>query len=309
MQANAKKSLKTTQATSLLTSPLLTCDDVVLVQPAVRSSVTSTEPLSFADLFAETLNGKPFVYEEGDEVSLMFDLTTVQSRMKRSAPNDLLLGYTRSMLAFELLHSNTQHIGMIGLGGGSLAKYCYHYLPNSTINVAEINPAVIALRDRFAIPANDERLHIECIDGARWLEHNTQAMDALLVDAYGKQGMPESLATEQFFDDCKNALAPNGVLVVNLWGSDSRFDSYYQRIRNVFDGAAIAIGADACANRLVLAVNSQHFPPAIRPIMNRAQQIAKNHSVDMPALARRIERALRNADGLEPEKHHIEGRG
>ena len=76
-----------------------------LLNPAVRPGVTSTESpsssSSFADLFAETLSGKPFVYEEGDEVSLMFDLTTVQSRMKRSAPQDLVLGYTRSMLAFS----------------------------------------------------------------------------------------------------------------------------------------------------------------------------------------------------------------
>jgi spermidine synthase len=274
--------------------------------------VTNSDSPSFADLFAETLSGKPFVYEEGDEVSLMFDLTTVQSRMKRSAPQDLVLGYTRSMLAFELLRSNTQHIGMIGLGGGSLAKYCYHYLPESTIHVAEINAGVIALRDRFAIPENNARLNIECIDGAVWLKkqlnRTNKPMDALLVDAYGKEGMPESLATAQFFDDCRAALAPSGVLVVNLWGSDARFDSYYQRIRTVFDGSAIAIGADGCANRLVLAVNSRSFPPAIRPIMNRAQQIASNHSVDMPALARRIERALRNPDGLEPANRHVEGR-
>ncbi len=280
-----------------------------LLNPAVRLCVTSTDSPSFADLFAETLSGKPFVYEEGEEVSLMFDLTTVQSRMKRSAPQDLVLGYTRSMLAFHLLQANTQHIGMIGLGGGSLAKYCHHYLPQSHIKVAEINPGVIALRDRFAIPENDARLKIECIDGAVWLKQHRQPMDALLVDAYGKDGMPESLATAQFFDDCRAALAPNGVLVVNLWGSDARFDSYYQRIRTVFDGSALAIGADGCANRLVLAINSRNFPPPIRPIMQRAQQIAATHSVDMPALARRIERALRNPDGLEPANRHVEGRG
>ena len=271
-----------------------------------RSELTSP---SFADLFAETLSGKPFVYEEGEEVSLMFDLTTVQSRMKRSAPQDLVLGYTRSMLAFQLLQSHTQHIGMIGLGGGSLAKYCYHYLPTSQISVAEIDPAVIALGDRFAIPANDARLNVECIDGAAWLKQSHVPMNALLVDAYGKNGMPESLATAQFFDDCRTALAPNGVLVVNLWGSDARFDSYYQRIRTIFDGAALAIGADGCANRIVLALNQPHFPPSSRPIMQRAQQIAAQHSVDMPALARRIERALRHPDGLEPANRHVAGRG
>ncbi|QZA80053.1 fused MFS/spermidine synthase [Deefgea piscis] len=263
---------------------------------------------SFADLFAETLSGKPFVYEEGDEVSLMFDLTTVQSRMKRQTPQDLILGYTRSMIAFSLLQTHTQHIGMIGLGGGSLAKYCHHYLPHCTIKVAEIDADVIALRERFAIPNDSARLKIECVDGAAWLKRQS-AFDALLVDAYSQSGMPESLATAQFFDDCRTALADQGVLVVNLWGSDARFDSYYQRIRTVFDGAAIAIGADGCANRIVLAMNGGKFPPNSRAIMQRAQALANAHSVDLPALARRIERALRHPDGLEPANRHIEPAG
>ena len=271
--------------------------------------MTQSASTSFADLFAEAMSGKPFVYEEGDEISLMFDLTTVQSRMKRDAPQDLVLGYTRAMMAFTLLQSNTQHIGMIGLGGGSLAKYCHHYLPQAHISVAEIDSAVLALRHRFAVPANSSRFNIECIDGAHWLKEqqkrNAQAMDALLVDAYGVSGMPESLATAQFFDDCRDSLADNGILVVNLWGSDSRFDSYYQRIRTVFDGAAIAIGADGCANRVVFAMKQRSFPPAIRPILQRAQHIAAQHSVDMPALARRIERALRSSDGLEPANRHV----
>ena len=44
---------------------------------------------------------------------------------------------------------------MIGLGGGSLAKFCHHYLPETRITVVEINPHVIAMRRHFQVPDDD----------------------------------------------------------------------------------------------------------------------------------------------------------
>ena len=35
---------------------------------------------------------------------------------------------------------------MIGLGGGSLVRFCHRHLPHSRMTVVEINPAVVALR-------------------------------------------------------------------------------------------------------------------------------------------------------------------
>jgi spermidine synthase len=267
--------------------------------------VTSSNsfPTSFADTFAamlaETETGKPFVYEEGDEISLMFDLATVQSRMKRSKPNDLILGYTRAMLGFTLLQSNTHQIGMIGLGGGSLAKYCHHYLPHSQIEIAEIDQRVIDLTPHFLLPPASGRFKIHCADGADWLQRTQTCFDTLLIDAYGPQGMPEDLASTQFFDRCREQLADDGVLVVNLWGSDKRFDSYYARIRAVFDGAAIAIGADGCANRIVYGFNQSRLP-AQKLLHQRCRLLANNHSVDLAALSQRLSRALQASDGLEP---------
>ena len=49
----------------------------------------------------------------------------VQSAMRLTAPNELELAYTRCMMGFLLFHPNPIHIVMIGLGGGSLAKFVY----------------------------------------------------------------------------------------------------------------------------------------------------------------------------------------
>ncbi len=79
--------------------------------------------------------------------ALHFAVEEVQSRMDVREPHTLNLQYTRSMMGFMLFDAAPAYIGMIGLGGGSLAKFCYRYLPTSSICVAEINPYVIALRN------------------------------------------------------------------------------------------------------------------------------------------------------------------
>ncbi|WP_157313905.1 fused MFS/spermidine synthase [Chitinibacter sp. GC72] len=265
----------------------------------MTSSSTNFFSDSFAALLRETESGKPFVYDEGDEVSLMFDLATVQSRMKRAKPNDLILGYTRAMLGSVLTQEYTQQIGMIGMGGGSLAKYCHHYLPDSQISVAEIDQRVIDLGHHFQIPFDSPRLRVHCADGADWLKTSTQAFDVLMIDAYGPQGMPDNIASNAFFDLCRTRLSPQGILVVNLWGSDKRFESYYQRIRSIFDDAALAIGADGCANRIVYGFNDSRLP-AQKTLQHYCRQRADQHSIDLMSLGQRLSRALRATDGLEP---------
>ncbi|WP_410499060.1 fused MFS/spermidine synthase [Chitinibacter sp. S2-10] len=265
----------------------------------MNNAFTNTFADTFAALLAETETGKPFVYDEGDEVSLMFDLHTVQSRMKRQQPNHLILGYTRAMLGFCMIQTHTHHIGMIGMGGGSLAKYCHYHLPEARISVAEIDQRVIDLAPHFLIPLDSPRLQIDCADGADWLKEQTTPFDVLMIDAYGPQGMPDNIASTVFFDLCRAKLASDGILVVNLWGSDSRFDSYYARIRTIFDDAAIAIGSDGCANRIVYGFNRGRLP-SIKALQQRCRQIARQHSIDLPSLGQRMVRALHADDGLEP---------
>ncbi len=92
---------------------------------------------------------EPFVYEDGDSVTMQFQIGEIQSEMLVSDPNFLTLSYTRTMMAFMLFNKDPRHIAMIGLGGGSMPKWCYRQLPTAHITVIEINPKVIALRDQF----------------------------------------------------------------------------------------------------------------------------------------------------------------
>lgn len=88
--------------------------------------------------------GKPSVSDGAGVRSLQFSGGAVQSSMHVAAPFELDLSYTRSMMGFLLFNDDPRRILLVGLGGGSLSKYCYHQFPQAHIATLEINPDVIA---------------------------------------------------------------------------------------------------------------------------------------------------------------------
>lgn len=62
-------------------------------------------------------DGTPTVLETPLALSLHFDALATQSIMSRHDPDKLVLGYTRTMMAFLLLQPAPTRISMIGLGG------------------------------------------------------------------------------------------------------------------------------------------------------------------------------------------------
>ena len=93
--------------------------------------------------------GKPFLIEHDNLLTLYFSLGLVQSTMRLNQPDVLDLTYTQKMMAFLLFYPRPKGLLLLGLGGGSLAKFCYRHLPRADITAVEINPHVVAFREAF----------------------------------------------------------------------------------------------------------------------------------------------------------------
>lgn len=193
----------------------------------------------------------PFIYEENDLATLYFCIGSVQSQMRQDRPDHLVLSYTCTMMAFLLFNRCPKAIAMIGLGGGSMAKWCYRELPSTDITVAEINPHVIALRDYFYVPPDNERFRVNCEDGAKYVAKKSNELDVLLVDGFGADGQPPELCTQEFYAACWNALTGCGVMAVNLCGWGDRTN--ISRIKNAFDDRALVVTPHDGGNRVVFA--------------------------------------------------------
>lgn len=231
---------------------------------------------------------QPVICEEDGAISLCFEDGIVQSRMSTSEPDRLVVEYTRLMMAFVLLHPQPRRIAMIGLGGGSLARYCRAHLRQVDITAVEIAPEVIAMRSLFGLPPDGRRFRVVCADGADFLHHSDDEFDVLLVDAFESGGQPASVGTVSFYDDCAARLAEGGVLVVNLHSDDDNFGTYVRRIRTAFDKRILVLSADESENRVLLASTAPCFPPPREKILERLHQLEADHPIDLAAAERKI---------------------
>jgi spermidine synthase len=212
------------------------------------------------------LQALPFVYEEPATRALHFSISEIQSRMRLGDPCALDLEYTRVMMGFLLFDASPGCIGIIGLGGGSLPKFCHRYLPDSRIRVVETNPHVIAMRAQFHVPPDDERFIVTQCDGAHFVRSPPERLDVLLVDGFDSDGLPLQLSSQRFYDRCFAALKPRGVMVANLPAGHRLHAVHLERIRRSFAGAMFVVDNEDGGNLLVFGLKgypAAHEAPAL----------------------------------------------
>ena len=226
----------------------------------------------------------PQVRTHGDKRLLEFQPGMVQSEMRLSRPDDLVLSYARAMMCFVLFQPRPEHIVMVGLGGGSLAKFCYRYLPHSRITVLELRADVIALREQFAIPRDNARFRIVHADAAQYMAHLAGGADVLLVDGFDHDGLPPALGSAAFYADCRRALRPGGVMVANIFSYDPRYGAMLKRLRQTFQGRICWFRGIAGNNRILFAVKGGAASPALA--MQR--KVVRSHGLGLPLLNRML---------------------
>jgi spermidine synthase len=175
-------------------------------------------------------------------------------------PCALELEYSRTMMGFLLFKPEPKHIAMVGLGGGSLAKFCHRYLPAARIEVVEINPHVLALRNEFWIPPDDERLTVLLGDGAAFVREAGPGCDVLMVDGFDYNGQPSELSSQAFYDDCADVLTAGGILVVNLFSRHDEYDLFVDRIRRSFADEVLVVEGAYLGNSIVFAFKDPKVP-------------------------------------------------
>ncbi|WP_137936074.1 polyamine aminopropyltransferase [Chitinivorax sp. B] len=243
------------------------------------------------------MHGQVDVSEEKGIRSLHLGSITVQSSMKVSAPDELVLEYTRCMMGFLLFHADPRQIVTIGLGGGSVVKWIYRYLPNAINLVVEINPQIVQVaRAMFCVPSDDDRLQILLEDGACYVAGRNEVADVMLVDGYDGYEIVEQLNTEAFYQHCRDALTQDGVLVVNLWGNHRLFDTWLQRIERVFDGHVACLPAQTKGNVTVLAFKRSPGNPKWTDLRDRAKALEQQYGLEFPVFVSQLGKLNMHSD-------------
>jgi spermidine synthase len=220
----------------------------------------------------------------------------IQSAMRIDDPFALALDYTRCMMAFLLFHPEPREALMIGLGGGSLAKFFHRRLRATHVHVVELDPRVVhAARAHFALPADDARLKVEVGDGLEAL--SPQCCDVLVIDAYHDEAHAPELASPEFYDAAFLALSEPGALVVNFMDDDPKLDLYLRRLEAAFGGAVLAMHALYDPNVLAFALKGAPERVAWETLRRRAARLEARFGLPFTRYVGRLRGMNRSSGG------------
>ena len=224
------------------------------------------------------------ISEHGNIRSLHLGSETVQSSMNVDYPAELVLSYSRAMMAWLLFAENVRHITQIGLGGGSFVRWIDAHLPEVAQTAVEINPQVISVaRGLFELPFEGEKFEIIEADGAEYIKTLRGGTDILLVDGFDGVQIIDALVAEPFFADCRTALSDNGIFVTNWWSGDKRYPLFLRRLAQVFDQRVLCVPAETHGNVAVLAFQNQ-VPQPLAALQKKAAKLGEQYGLDFKTM-------------------------
>lgn len=115
------------------------------------------------------------------------------------------------------VHPNPKNILVIGAGDGGVIRELTRYSSVESIDLVEIDELVIEVSKKYlpttACCLDDERVHIFCEDGVRFIRRCDNKYDVIIVDSTDPFGPGESLFTKEFYGSCNKALRDDGIMV------------------------------------------------------------------------------------------------
>ena len=221
------------------------------------------------------------IVEENGVRVLQIGGEAIQSAMRLDAPDRIELDYVHAMMAFLLFRPKPRDVLMVGLGGGSMARFIHQRMLQTRVTVVEINPGVVTVARRyFHFPEEDARLEIVIGDGAEVVPLRPASCDVLVVDGFVNGSPAKHLCTQSFYDGAFTALRPGGVMVANFMSDDKRLETYCGRIEESFGCDPTLLLAEEEDNFIAFALRDG--PPRIAWAELKARARAANALFGLP---------------------------
>jgi spermidine synthase len=251
-------------------------------------------------LFKGLLDGsysKPFLIEDREYRTMCFALDgCAQTEMRLDDHEALVSEYTRKMMGFLVFQARPRRVLMIGLGGGSLVKYCHRHLATTQVTAVEIDSDVIALRSQFLVPPDGPRLQVINEEGARYVAQMADRgdrTDVILVDAYDQFGIAKAVVERDFVENAKLTLGTHGIFVMNLVAEADDCSRHVETIRQVFGGPVIVIAMKRDSNLVVFAGNALLDPRRMPLALRNAERFEGKLGLFFPTLMKHVNESHR----------------
>lgn len=224
----------------------------------------------------------PTISEGGGIRYLHFGTPWVQGAMWVSKPAELVLEYTAQMMSWLLFLApgRQQTIGLLGLGAGSLARFCLNQTA-CKLNVVEWNPLVTSACDLYFKLPRPARMLIEHLDAGEWVADpaNRERCAVLMVDLYDGEAAGPIRDSLDFYQDCHKVLGEVGVLTVNLFGAHASFEKNIRRLSEAFGGRLLSLPQIDAGNQVVLAFKGPPIAVSLEQLFARAGVVESQYGL------------------------------
>jgi len=216
------------------------------------------------------------VEDQGDLRCLKFNVKTSksnQSCLYKSDPQHLVFNYTKLLFSGLLLIDDPKNILIIGLGGGTMSNTLHQIYPQSNITNVEIDPAVIKVARQYFGFFENQRVTSVVQDGRIFIKRavlKKQQYDWIILDAFNGDYIPEHLLTQEFLQEAKSILTPNGILSANTFSVSSLYAHESATYKKVF-GDFYNVRNNKNSNRIILTAKEKL--PSSEVITERAKQL------------------------------------
>jgi spermidine synthase len=195
---------------------------------AVPAAIVALIALPVGTLKADTGLGR-VIYEaeteyqyarvvERDDGSRVLELNEGQAQHSLYRPGTVLTGgYWDGMLAlpFAGLDGPPRRVAILGNAAGTMARAYGHLFPRAEVDGVEIDAELSEIGRRW-FDMDNPRLTLHHQDARPFLRTTEARYDVIAIDAYRQPYIPFYLATREFFELCRDRLAPGGVVVINI---------------------------------------------------------------------------------------------
>ena len=221
-----------------------------------------------------------------EKVNLHTDL--LQSVFDLNNPLHLVSEYTQAMILALVWQNQPQRIYIAGFGGGRIPLILHHYLPETVIDCADIDPiAIEAATQCFGVKL-DSRLTVAIQDGREYLEQQNpdSQYDIIMTDVFFGNGyFPHLLATKEFYQLCEKRLSSDGVVLVNLLQKDEFYAEKVKTLQSVFAQVCVCPWKDI--NSVLIGSNSAILEKD--EIVARAKYLQDGHDFSFSLIDRALE--------------------
>lgn len=254
------------------------------LQPSEKLLFEKNSLYQYIQVIEDTVKKERYVRNQKKELT--------QGGIYLNAPDKLLYEFTQMVfVSLAFLEREPQDVLFVGLGAGAMPKYFNKYYPNANIDVAEIDPDMLAVAQKYFYFKETEMMKVHVDDGRLFVKRTKKKYDWIILDAYQNDYIPFHLTTLEFLKEVKSKLKDDGVVVSNITSPyrNKFFDSMVMTYKKAFSHLYMFKGKKS-ANFIFVATTGSKIRDK-NSVVARARKIqsARKFDIDLVDIALRYE--------------------